>query len=142
MMGPAMNSFLEGCAHLPEFKQASSFTPGRCVPALSFVFNMARSPPPLALTCARADDATLYACVQNVVPPFLREEAQRDRESAQDSNQRPVAEKLRYSLEAQVRYIIRRSRVLPSSENRFDPTSRVDCGVVCVPPQRLRAALI
>jgi hypothetical protein len=43
MMGPAMTSFLETCAHLPEFKQASAYTPGRCVPALSFVFNMVRS---------------------------------------------------------------------------------------------------
>lgn len=93
MMGPAMTSFLETCAHLPEFKQASAYTPGRCVPALSFVFNM------------------------NVVPPFLREDAQRDRDSTQDLSQRSVAEKMRYSLEAQVRYLIRRSRVLPSSES-------------------------
>ncbi len=37
----------------------------------------------------------------------------------QDLNQRSVAEKMRYSLEAQVRYLIRRSRVLPSSESRY-----------------------
>lgn len=76
---------------------------------------------------------------QNAVPPFLCDECHNGNKNAQvllvllknkqmvisdqesfseqHPNQKPMAEKMRYALEAQVRYIIRRLRVVPASEN-------------------------
>jgi hypothetical protein len=157
-----MTSFLETCAHLPEFKQASAYTPGRCVPALSFVYNMVglalcvcvscvscrvvSSPSrafifgPLCAECRasissrgrparqglHSGDCPMcfaflsllrFICVCSALIQIPVVSVRQ-----QDLNQRSVAEKMRYSLEAQVRYLIRRSRVLPSSESRYPLT--------------------
>jgi len=86
-IAPAVSSFLNSCSHLSEFQMSSPYTPGRCVPALSFLFHMP------------------------VIHPFLESDhANHNRHSTQ-----ALIEKMRYALEAQVRYIIRRSRVLPAS---------------------------